>query len=71
MIVSMVAAPLKNRADCLNRQLRRAGGWVAAGGGAGEGVSRAGDAMAAVNLRCIDGMTLDTIPVTHFDGRSL
>lgn len=26
---------------------------------------------AAVNLRCVDDVDLDAIPVTHFDGRSL
>lgn len=36
----------------------------------GEGVSPTGDAMAAVNLRCLEGIDLAAIPVTHFDGRS-
>ena len=27
-------------------------------------------AMAAVNVRCIEGIDLDSVPVTHFDGRS-
>jgi len=26
--------------------------------------------MAAINLRCIDDIDLDAIPVRHFDGRS-
>jgi hypothetical protein len=28
-----------------------------------------GKPMAAINLRCIEGIDLDTIPVQHFDGR--
>lgn len=36
----------------------------------GEGTDPNGNAMAAVNLRCIEGLDLDKIPVTHFDGRS-
>ncbi len=36
----------------------------------GEGPSPSGDAMAAINLRCIDGLDLQAIPVTHFDGRA-
>ncbi|MES2978368.1 MAG: GFA family protein [Pseudomonadota bacterium] len=35
----------------------------------GEGPGPAGE-MAAVNVRCIEGIELDTIPVTRFDGRS-
>ncbi|MCB2034595.1 MAG: GFA family protein, partial [Ottowia sp.] len=27
--------------------------------------------MAAVNLRCVEGLDLEAIPVRHFDGRSL
>lgn len=34
----------------------------------GEGVDPKGNAMAAVNLRCIDGIDLDAIPVQHYDG---
>ena len=37
----------------------------------GEGVDPKGNAMAAVNLRCIEGLDLEAIPVRHFDGRSL
>lgn len=37
----------------------------------GEGVDPKGNKMAAVNLRCLDGLDLDAIPVQHFDGRSL
>jgi hypothetical protein len=36
----------------------------------GEGVDPKGNAMAAINLRCIENITLDAIPVDHFDGRS-
>jgi hypothetical protein len=36
-----------------------------------EATSPAGDAMAAINLRCIDGLDLSTVPVEAFDGRSL
>lgn len=35
-----------------------------------EGQDPKGMRMAAVNLRCIEGIDLDAIPVTHFDGRS-
>ncbi len=37
----------------------------------GEGVSPAGEAMAAVNVRCLDGVDLESLPVQHFDGRSI
>lgn len=37
----------------------------------GEGVDPQGNAMAAVNLRCVDGIDLDAIPVQHFDGRAM
>lgn len=36
----------------------------------GEGTAPNGDAMAAVNLRCLEGIDLGAIPVTQFDGRS-
>jgi len=36
----------------------------------GEGKDASGNAMAAVNVRCIEGIDLAAIPVTHFDGRS-
>jgi hypothetical protein len=32
---------------------------------------RTGEPTAAINLRCIEGLDLDSILVTHFDGRSL
>ena len=37
----------------------------------GEATAPDGSAMAAVNLRCIDGLDLDAIPVTHHDGHSV
>ena len=37
----------------------------------GEATSPAGQPMASVNLRCIEGIDLAAIPVEHFDGRSL
>lgn len=37
----------------------------------GEGVDPAGNRMAAVNLRCLEGIDLPAIPVHEFDGRAL
>lgn len=37
----------------------------------GEGTDPKGKRMAAINLRCLEGVDLDSIPVQHFDGRSL
>lgn len=37
----------------------------------GEGTDPKGNRMAAVNLRCIEGLDLEAIPVQNFDGRSL
>jgi hypothetical protein len=37
----------------------------------GEGTDPKGNAMAAINIRCIEGIDLAAIPVTHYDGRSL
>ncbi len=37
----------------------------------GEGVDPKGNAMAAVNLRCIEDLDLDAIPIKHYDGRAL
>lgn len=37
----------------------------------GEGVDPTGNRMAAINIRCLDGIDLDKIPVQDFDGRSL
>ena len=36
-----------------------------------EATAPSGEAMRAINIRCIEGIDLQTIPVTHFDGRSL
>ena len=36
----------------------------------GEGVDPDGTAMAAINLRCIEGIDLEAVPVTHYDGRA-
>ena len=36
----------------------------------GEGKDQKGNAMAMVNVRCLEGVDLDALPVTHFDGRS-
>jgi len=37
----------------------------------GEGKDPKGNAMAAVNIRCIEGIDLPSVPVKHFDGRAL
>jgi hypothetical protein len=37
----------------------------------GEGADPQGNAMAAVNVRCLDGVDLAAMPVERFDGRSL
>ena len=37
----------------------------------GEGKDPKGNAMAAINLRCIENLDLASIPVHQFDGRSL
>ncbi len=36
----------------------------------GEGQDPAGKAMAAINIRCLEDIDLETIPVTHYDGRA-
>lgn len=36
----------------------------------GEGTHPNGQRMAAVNVRCLDGVDLDALTVSHFDGRS-
>jgi hypothetical protein len=36
-----------------------------------EGVSPNGERMAAVNVRCLEGVDIARIPVRHFDGRAL
>jgi hypothetical protein len=37
----------------------------------GEGTDPKGNPMAAVNIRCLEGIDLDAIPVKNYDGRSL
>ena len=37
----------------------------------GEGSDPKGNRRAAINIRCLDGVDLESIPVQHFDGRSL
>jgi hypothetical protein len=37
----------------------------------GEGVSPQGQAMAAINIRCLEDIDLDAVPVQHYDGRSI
>jgi hypothetical protein len=37
----------------------------------GEGVDPSGNRMAAINVRCLEGVEFSTLPVKHFDGRSL
>jgi hypothetical protein len=37
----------------------------------GEGVDPKGNQMAAINIRCLEGIDLKSVPVQHFDGRSL
>jgi hypothetical protein len=36
-----------------------------------EGKDAKGNAMAAINIRCLENIDLAAIPVTHFDGRSV
>lgn len=37
----------------------------------GEGIDPNGNRMAAINIRCLEGIDLASIPVQNFDGRSL
>ena len=37
----------------------------------GEASDPEGNAVAAVNVRCLEGVDLDALKVTHFDGRSM
>jgi hypothetical protein len=37
----------------------------------GEGADPAGNRMAAINVRCLEDVDLSSLPVQHFDGRSL
>lgn len=36
----------------------------------GEATDPKGNRMAAINIRCLEGIDLDSVPVTKFDGRS-
>lgn len=36
----------------------------------GDGIDPQGNRMAAINLRCVDNLDLDSIPVQHYDGAS-
>jgi len=36
-----------------------------------EAVDPAGTPMAAINVRCLEGIDFSSLPVKHFDGRSL
>ena len=36
----------------------------------GEGRDPKGDAIAAINIRCLEGIELDSVAVKHYDGRS-
>ncbi len=36
----------------------------------GEGVDSKGNAMAAVNIRCLEGIELEDVAVNHYDGRA-
>jgi len=37
----------------------------------GEGIDPAGKPMAAINVRCLEGVDLASLPVQHYDGRSV
>ena len=37
----------------------------------GEGAGPSGERMAAINVRCLEGVDYASLPVKHFDGRSL
>ena len=37
----------------------------------GEGADPSGNHMAAVNVRCLEGVEFSSLPVKHFDGRAL
>jgi hypothetical protein len=37
----------------------------------GEGADPKGNRMAGINIRCLEEIDLDGVPVEHFDGRSL
>ena len=37
----------------------------------GEGVDPKGQATAAINIRCLEGIDLESVPIKHFNGRAL
>ena len=37
----------------------------------GEGIDPKGNQIAAINIRCLEGIDLESVPVQHFDGKSL
>lgn len=37
----------------------------------GEGTDPKGNRMAAINVRCLEGVAIERLPVTHYDGRAL
>ncbi len=37
----------------------------------GEGADQSGNRMAAINVRCLEGVDPGSLPVKHFDGRSI
>ena len=37
----------------------------------GEGADPKGNPVAAINIRCLEGIDLESVPVQHFDGRSM
>ncbi len=37
----------------------------------GEGTDPKGNRVAAINIRCLEGIDLSSVPVTQFDGRSV
>jgi hypothetical protein len=37
----------------------------------GEGADPQGNRVAAINIRCLEDLDLDSVPVKHFDGRAL
>ena len=37
----------------------------------GEATDPQGNPMAAINIRCLEGVDLDAVPIRHFDGRAV
>lgn len=37
----------------------------------GEGADPQGRAMAAINIRCLEGIDIEAVPVQHYDGRAV